>query len=86
MSEVLTVSGLPRSFVTIGVSQHLYRLRNDSYGLDLIALNLQRGRDHGLRSYVDYVQWCTGHTITSFDDLLRLIPARIVHLYVSLYE
>ncbi|KAG0415140.1 hypothetical protein HPB47_007693 [Ixodes persulcatus] len=76
----------PRSFVTIGVSQHLYRLRNESYGLDLIALNLQRGREHGLRPYVDYLTYCTGHVVNSFDDLLRYIPAKVVNQYISLYE
>ncbi|CAN8006647.1 unnamed protein product, partial [Ixodes pacificus] len=74
------------SFVTIGVSQHLYRLRNESYGLDLIALNLQRGREHGLRPYVDYLTYCTGHVVNSFDDLLRYIPAKVVNQYISLYE
>ncbi|XP_040357587.1 peroxidase [Ixodes scapularis] len=74
------------SFVTIGVSQHLYRLRNESYGLDLIALNLQRGREHGLRPYIDYLTYCTGHVVNSFDDLLRYIPAKVVNQYISLYE
>ncbi|CAN7986886.1 unnamed protein product, partial [Ixodes hexagonus] len=74
------------SFITVGVTQHLYRLRNESYGLDLIALNLQRGREHGLRPYVDYLNFCTGQTVTSFDDLLRYIPERVVNQYISLYE
>ncbi|XP_077547271.1 salivary peroxidase/catechol oxidase-like [Haemaphysalis longicornis] len=74
------------SFITVGVTQHLYRLRNDSYGLDLIALNLQRGRDHGLRPYVDYLQFCTGYTATTFEDLLRYTPAHVVQLYSTLYD
>ncbi|KAH6921700.1 hypothetical protein HPB50_004118 [Hyalomma asiaticum] len=74
------------SFITEGVTHHLYRLRNDSYGLDLIALNLQRGREHGLRPYVDYLQYCTGYQATTFEDLLQYTPAHIVQLYSTLYD
>ncbi|XP_037529438.2 chorion peroxidase-like, partial [Rhipicephalus sanguineus] len=74
------------SFITEGVTHHLYRLRNDSYGLDLVALNLQRGREHGLRPYVDYLQYCTGYQATTFEDLLQYTPAHIVQLYSTLYD
>ncbi|CAN8001095.1 unnamed protein product, partial [Ixodes hexagonus] len=72
-------------FVTTGVTDHLYRLRNESFGLDLIALNIQRARDHGVHGYVDYVKLCTGVNISSFDGLLDNIPSGIVDLYRNLY-
>ncbi|XP_040073574.3 chorion peroxidase-like [Ixodes scapularis] len=72
-------------FVTNAVTDHLYRLRNDSFGLDLISLNIQRAREHGVRAYVDYVNLCTGVNITSFDDLLQNIPSSIVDQYRALY-
>ena len=37
--------------------------------VDLLALNIHRGRDHGLQPYVKYIQKCFGVTINSFEDL-----------------
>lgn len=68
-------------FVTDDVTNHLYRLRNDSYGLDLIAMNIQRGRDHGIRPYVDYVRYCTGRVCN-----LNLIRNTAADAWDSMYN
>lgn len=44
---------------------------------DLLATNIHRGRDHGLRPYIDYVKYCHGTDVKSFIDLRNLIgPVR----------
>jgi peroxidase len=41
-----------------------------SYGFDIVALNAQRGRDHGLPSYNSYRQMCGLSKLTTFADVL----------------
>ncbi|XP_070395924.1 salivary peroxidase/catechol oxidase-like isoform X1 [Dermacentor albipictus] len=72
--------------VTDGVTNHLYRLRNESFGLDLVALNLQRAREHGVRPYVDYFYFCTGVNVTSFDTLKQYMDNDSVEKYKVLYK
>jgi peroxidase len=52
----------------------------------LSALNIQRGRDHGIKSYVSYRRFCALSQINSFDDLLALMDANTVFELKRVYE
>ena len=53
-------------------------------GMDLIAINIQRGRDHGIPVYLLYRHACGvagGGTITEFDQLATNISPAVSTLY-----
>lgn len=56
-------------FITEEVTNHLFETQEGLMkGFDLVALNLQRSRDHGLPPYNAYREYCGLHRIKSFDD------------------
>ncbi|XP_064486692.1 peroxidase-like [Ornithodoros turicata] len=73
------------NFITNDVTNHLYRLTNESFGLDLISLNIQRGRDHGLRGYTDYLKGCFGLRVEKFEDLDSAMPRPVRERLQRLY-
>ncbi|XP_055636626.1 peroxidase [Toxorhynchites rutilus septentrionalis] len=72
LSSVLqqNAMSLDTSYVD-GMAQLLFKTKN--IGTDVLALDIQRGRDHGLSSYVNYYKLCTGQTVQSWDDLSKII-------------
>ena len=51
------------------IRNHLFEKSDKSGGLDLVALNIQRGRDHGLPGYNKYREICLGSRATQWSDL-----------------
>lgn len=62
----------PLVFPNQSSAQHLLfnRERNARFGFDLVALNTQRGRDHGLPDYNTYRQFCGLSKLAQFSDLI----------------
>lgn len=57
-------------FLTPSLKNFLYHHSGqDTFGSDLAAFNIQRGRDHGIPPYVDYVKFCFGFVVRSWKDL-----------------
>ena len=48
-------------------------------GIDLIAINMQRGRDHGLPGYVYYKRICNpGENFNNFEDLRKDMTQQVI--------
>ncbi|XP_078034406.1 uncharacterized protein LOC144468658 [Augochlora pura] len=75
-------------FITGEVTNHLFEIKGIPYsGIDLIALNIHRARDHGIPSYNNYRALCNLKRATTFEDLSReMAPeviARMKRIYAS---
>ena len=46
-------------------------------GMDLVALNIQRGRDHGIPGYNEYRKICQVGNARTFDDLSNTISREV---------
>ena len=68
------------------VTNHLFQGKNKSFGMDLVALNIQRGRDHGLPGYNAFRELCGLGRVRDFDLLADIIPSKIVDRLKMIYS
>ncbi|KAL0881413.1 hypothetical protein ABMA27_001279 [Loxostege sticticalis] len=67
------------------ISNLLFKSRN-AWGLDLIAMDIQRGRDHGIASYNDYREICGLRRAYTFQDLSGEISQDRIYALSQMYE
>ncbi|EFA09156.2 hypothetical protein TcasGA2_TC005493 [Tribolium castaneum] len=73
-------------FITGEVTNHLFEDRKIPFsGVDLIALNIQRARDHGIPSYNNYRALCNLKRASNFEDLAREIPPEVIARFKRIY-
>lgn len=66
--------------ISHGLSRFLFRGANP-FGMDLAALNIQRGRDHALRSYNSYLHASGQRTIHSFTQFPSDVGRKLAEVY-----
>ena len=59
------------------ITNHLFQAKNKSFGMDLVALNIQRGRDHGLPGYNAFRELCGLGRVSSFGLLADFVPQKV---------
>ncbi|ODM91242.1 Peroxidasin [Orchesella cincta] len=66
-------------FISKEITNHLFEDKKKQFsGMDLIALNIHRARDHGLAGYNSYREVCSLKRATSFQDLSNEIPSDVL--------
>lgn len=73
------------NIITEEVTNHLFQAKDKEFGMDLISLNLQRGRDHGLQGYNAFRELCGFGRAEKFSQLSDLIPPKIVERLKLIY-
>ncbi|GJQ72253.1 hypothetical protein Trydic_g3344 [Trypoxylus dichotomus] len=72
-------------FIGDELTNHLFQSGDTPFGMDLAAINIQRGRDHGIPSYTSWRQPCGLSPINDWEDLAKVMRAETVNLFRSLY-
>jgi peroxidase len=54
--------------------------------VDLAAININRGREHGVAGYIYYLEYCTGVPIKSWADLKQFIPVERLQRLQTVYR
>ncbi|OQV18842.1 Peroxidase [Hypsibius exemplaris] len=67
---------------------HLFQTFPSQIGLDLPAIDIQRGRDHGLQPWVKYRELCQLRVPKSFEELkvMDVMPSIVVDRMASIYS
>ncbi|KAJ8915140.1 hypothetical protein NQ315_000392 [Exocentrus adspersus] len=73
-------------FICDELSNHLFQSSGAPFGLDLAAINVQRGRDHGIPSYTTWREPCGLSPIRSWKDLKGIFNSDSVKRFRSLYH
>lgn len=76
-------------FFTKELSQKLFEnpapAKGHVCGLDLVSLNIQRGRDHGLASYTEWRKHCNLSSADTWDELKLTVDADSFERMQSIY-
>lgn len=72
-------------FIGDELTNHLFQSGEAPFGMDLAAINIQRGRDHGIPPYTSWRQPCSLSPINDWEDLSKVMRGETLKLFQSLY-
>ncbi|XP_067617823.1 uncharacterized protein [Eurosta solidaginis] len=77
-------------FITPELTNHLFQTPGFPFGLDLAAINIQRGRDHGVPPYTAWRVPCGLTPINNWEEFANVVGPqsahRVSHAYRSVHD
>uniref|UniRef100_A0A1I8NM29 Uncharacterized protein n=1 Tax=Stomoxys calcitrans TaxID=35570 RepID=A0A1I8NM29_STOCA len=77
-------------FITPELTNHLFQTPGFPFGLDLAAINIQRGRDHGIPPYTHWRVPCGLSAINTWEEFANVVgpesARRISHAYQNVHD
>ncbi|XP_054003240.1 uncharacterized protein LOC128889548 isoform X1 [Hylaeus anthracinus] len=72
--------------ITQEVTNHLFKKAGAKFGLDLVSFNMQRGREFGIPSYMEFRKFCGLPWADTFEELFGSMPNETIRRYSSIFE
>lgn len=72
--------------ITTEVTNHLFEKPGERFGLDLAAMNIQRGREMGLPGYNAFREYCGFGRAKTFYDFAGTFDNRTIQRFMSIYR
>ncbi|XP_011642719.1 uncharacterized protein LOC105430734 isoform X1 [Pogonomyrmex barbatus] len=72
--------------ITQEVTNHLFKKVGAKFGMDLVSFNMQRGREFGIPSYMEFRKYCGLPEANTFDELFGSMPNETVRRYSTIFE
>ncbi|XP_074599828.1 peroxidase-like isoform X2 [Brevipalpus obovatus] len=73
-------------FFSQELTNHLFQEHDKEFGMDLISLNIQRGRDHGIPGYNAFRKVCGLQPIESFEELSTVMREGSAEKMAQIYR
>jgi peroxidase len=71
------------------LSKHLFETSDDlgrPFHFDLVSINIQRGRDHGVPGYTTFREFCNLPPVRSWDDMTLFVQGDSVAMFRQTYK
>lgn len=72
--------------ITQEVTNHLFKKEGHRFGMDLVSLNMQRGREFGLPGYMEFRKFCGLPASQTWDEMQGTMPNDTIRRYASIFE
>ncbi|EFN81202.1 Chorion peroxidase [Harpegnathos saltator] len=71
--------------ITQEVTNHLFKKVGAKFGMDLVSFNMQRGREFGIPSYMEFRKYCGLPGADSFEELFGSMPNETIRRYSTIF-